>query len=258
MRLKVVMVNYRTPADAIKFLHSFQEFAPSYCDLVTVDVHPNEFSEEFTQLATRLGYLRITDSNVGYAKACNLEVKMSPDHDAYAFFNADVRILPGSIDSCVDLLFSDDSYGVVGPKQVNTLNRVTHAGIVGTNEAPRIRGWREVDTGQYDDIVTDCVSVSGSAYFVRGTVWWELATDPTYVALMGRQGAFLPTPHYYEETFLSYFARHKGYKVVYNGEAKMIHEWHKASPLGGTADRQMPVSRQMFRDTCDALGITHD
>jgi GT2 family glycosyltransferase len=73
------------------------------------------------------------------------------------------------------------------------------------------------------------------------------------------KGRFLPTPHYYEETWVSYAARHKGWKVMYFGEAVMEHEWHQASKVGGEAERtHMPVSRQMFRDACDHFGIERD
>lgn len=74
----------------------------------------------------------------------------------------------------------------------------------------------------------------------------------------GVGGAFLPTTHYYEETWYCYHVASHGYKVMYFGEAEMVHRWHKSSAQGGWADRQMPISRAQFRAACDAHGIERD
>ena len=71
-------------------------------------------------------------------------------------------------------------------------------------------------------------------------------------------GAFLETPHYYEETFCSDHAKSHGYKVVYFGESTFIHKWHQSSPIGGSADRKMTKSRDMYREACERLGIDHE
>ena len=78
----------------------------------------------------------------------------------------------------------------------------------------------------------------------------------------GIMGAFLPTPHYYEETWCSYFARHLGYNVVYDCSISIGHSWHASSPKPGEgyshADAQFKVSQSIFRNACDQLGIERD
>ena len=78
----------------------------------------------------------------------------------------------------------------------------------------------------------------------------------------GVLGAFLPTPHYYEETWCSYFARHRGYNVVYDGSVSIGHSWHASSPKPGEgyseADSKFKVSQEIFRKACDQLGIERD
>jgi hypothetical protein len=132
------------------------------------------------------------------------------------------------------------------------------AGIFGTNAAPVHRGWNEIHRGQYLD-VSDAVTVSGSAYFVKRTVWEELANCSLYREVApDAAGAFLPTPHYYEETWASYHCREHGYRVIYYGPITMVHKWHQASPVGGWAEQQMPASRELFRRACVHHGIACD
>jgi hypothetical protein len=142
--------------------------------------------------------------------------------------------------------------------------RITHAGIVGTNTHPSHRGWREYDP--LDNLFKDrvnCITVSGSAYFIRRYVWDALTNNTKYREMYPDAiGAFLPTPHYYEETWCSYFARHLGYNVVYDGTVTIGHSWHASSPKPGEgyshADAQFAVSREIFRSACDFIGIERD
>lgn len=200
--------------------------------------------------------------NVGYAKACNSVASFVPEpRTTVAFFNADTELRPGVLDSCHWLLTQNADYGIVGPKQVNRDGLITHGGIFGLRERPSFDGrWKVKDQGQFNDVRDDVVSVSGSAYFVKRACWDALAECPMFLAAAPEAtGAFLPTPHYYEETFCSYHAIEHGWRVVYNGEATMIHEWHQASPVGSDTEKiLMPKSRKMFREACDLHGIPHD
>jgi hypothetical protein len=101
--------------------------------------------------------------------------------------------------------------------------------------------------------------VSGSAYFIKRKVWDFLTECPTYREVAPKaRGAFLPTSHYFEETFCSYHAQAHGWKVMYYGPVVIRHEWHQASPVGGWAERQFPVSQKYFREACGRHGIPCD
>lgn len=200
---------------------------------------------------------QMVPSNIGYARCINLGASYG-ENPVIAAFNADCVLTPDLLQNCEDALLANSDWGALGPTQVDQKGRFTHAGIFGTNDQPRHRGWKEIDSGQYDDI-QEGVTVSGSAYFIKRAVWDVLTNCPIYKKLHpGAVGAFLPTPHYYEETFCSYHCRAHGYKVMYYGKAKMIHKWHQASPVGGWAEQQMPISREIFREMCDAHDIEHD
>lgn len=261
-----VIVNYRTPQELTVFLQSIELITHSnivaHWSVVNVDPTPADLkvAEEWVGTNPYRHHLTIP-TNVGYAAACNIAAIMGWQ-SAIGFFNSDMRILPAQtdvLDSCMDLLFSHTDIAVVGPRQVDERGRITHGGIFGTLAAPRPRGWMQVDKGQFSD-VAPAVTVSGSAYIIKRHVWQTLTHCPIYQKFTGgTSGAFLPTPHYYEETACSYHAKAHGYEIMYNGDAVMEHRWHRSSPVGGVAEREhMPKSRTIFRDFCNAHGIQHD
>jgi GT2 family glycosyltransferase len=259
--LDLVVVNYRTPGDLADFLASVVDAAIGVdFGLTVANVDPADGDRRVVKDWTRkldLGYVEFKD-NVGYATAINRGVARG-EREVVVALNADVRIRTGVIDACHQALMGNDDWGVLGPRQVDSEGRFTHAGIFGTRSAPRHRGWKERDDGRLYRDVMDAVTVSGSAYFAKRAVWDELAACPTYKEVApNAEGAFLPTQHYYEETWASYHAASHGYRVMYYGFETLVHEWHRASTIGGHADQQMTASRERFRRACDVHGIEHD
>ena len=255
-----VVVNYRTPADLNSFMDSWHHanFGMD-SELVVMDVDPTEESEyEAREFLSKYDFPFIyykLDTNVGYSGACNFGSTLI-DPNIYGFFNADTKLYRGTVDTCFNALCRNEDWGILGPLQVDSQGRATHAGIFGTNRKPQHRGWKSGNLEGFRD-VREAVTVSGSAYFVKRATWfdvWELTKE----LYPDSEGAFLPTPHYYEETWVSYAARHKDWKVMYFGEAVMEHEWHQASKVGEVEKLYMPTSRQMFRDACDHFGIERD
>lgn len=259
MTLHAVVVNYRTSNDLERFLKTWIKHAPTVeCKLVVVNVAPEE--RDFA-IGEAWGMHQWFGQNVGYARACNAGAY--EDADIYAFFNADVWFKDDAVQRVVDAMDENPGWGVVGPRQVDSQRRITHAGIFGTHAEPKHRAWHERDRGEHVDVVP-AITVSGAAYFVRGELWRELTNCDTYqkvVADLGvgpALGAFLPTQHYYEETWCSYHAAAHGHPVMYYGPATVMHEWHQASPHGGHADQEMMRSRILFRAACEAHEIPHD
>lgn len=257
MSIDLVVVNYKTPADLEDFLGSLDRFVPLMAaSLTVVEVDDEDYEHTFTW-AGGTGTTIGVAGNVGYGRACNMAAARGHG-SVIAFFNADVLVTPESIDLCYRALTTHPDWGILGPCQVNEANRIRHAGIFGTLAQPVHRGWNEIDHGQYVD-VRDAITVSGSAFFVRRHVWEQLTECPLYQDVaQGAEGAFLPTPHYYEETWAAYHAHAHGHRVIYYGPVTMIHKWHRASPMGGWAEEQMPISRELFREACQHHGIDHD
>lgn len=200
----------------------------------------------------------VYNNNVGYAEACNQLAAMG-NCDNIALLNGDVWFTSQNVVDLDRFLRTHSDVAVVGPKSRNEACQINHAGIDGTNERPYHRSWMKEDVGDvFHRDVVPMVSVSGSAFFVNRSIWNELKDCPIYQSLHPGAGAFLPTRHYYEETWFAYHARAHGYNVMYNGEVSIGHTWHASSPVGGEADKEFQVSRAMFREACDAHGILRD
>lgn len=257
--ITLVVVNYRTPEDLDRFCASISAGGP--VEVVIVNVSPTEADMEVARRwADRLGG-RTWEfvENVGYGRAVNRGAA-GGRRETLAIFNADVVLCPGALDACHQALVDHPDWGVLGPCQVDDRGRFTHAGIFGTPDAPKHRGWRQADRGQYRD-VAEAVTVSGSAYFVRRATWDQLTACEIFQNHDPAEGAFLPTPFYFEETYCSYHARAHDWKVVYFGEATIIHTWHasvRANEAEGWAAERYVESQATFRAACDAHLLTHD
>ena len=261
--IDLIVVNYKTPDDLVAFCESYIENFPtveSTLYIVCNDVTDADTAAVQAILPDIPGTVLFFpfEENLYYSGAANV-VGGIATRETLAILNADTRFLPGTIDTCYQALKDNPTWATVGPLQFDEFNKVTHGGIFGTQEAPKHRGWHRKMGDEYRDINENAVTVSGSAYFVNRAVWDELTNCEVYRDLYPKvQGPFLPTTHYYEETWFSYHALAHGYKNVYLGSAEMIHRWHKASEKGGWADQQMNPSRKMFREMCDHHGIPRD
>lgn len=258
----IVVVNYKTPDLLNDFIRSVQDNVDPYqTTLTVVDVcAENLFIPEEHLGGARPAYLYVPlTENVGYGRACDIGAEChGGSGEVILLANADTLLSEG-FQECVDQLMAHDDWGVLGPRQVDENNRITAGGIFGTEQHIAQRGWNEADFGQYNDVRDDAKTVSGSLYFIKRSLWQEMTECPLYQeAQPGATGAFLHTPHYYEETFCSYHARAHDKKCVYYGPVQMTHLWHKASPHGGWADRQFEASLEMYRQACDIHGIPHE
>lgn len=250
-----VVTNYRTPGDLARFLHSYVEVAGEVdAHLSIMNVHPNDADVEVARDFIRSSAAChdathvLTPANIGYGRSCNLAATHGHG-SVLAFFNADTELRPGVLEECASALLAVPAWGVLGPRQVNDRNQLTHAGLFASEGGQWERGWKEPDSGQYSDVVDTAYSVAGSAYFIKRTVWDELTACPIFQRNTPALGAFLPTQHYFEETWCSVHARAHGAKVVYYGLATMIHNWHRASRIG-EAEIHTPASKAMFDDAC--------
>lgn len=255
MALDVVVVEYKTPDLLHDFVYSYAQNAWDGCTLTVVRVGESSTSTFFKNVIDhRVIY---SPENIGYARACNMGAEKGTN-DAILLANADTLLTDG-LRACYEALMERPDWGILGPRQVNEHSQITAGGIFGTERSIGQRGWNDVDMGQYSDVREDAKSVSGSLYFIKRSLWDEL-TNCQFMqeAYPGIEGAFIPTPHYYEETCCSYHARHHGYKVVYFGPVQMKHFWHKSSPIGGHAERSVATSKTMMRQFLDSHGIDHE
>lgn len=183
-------------------------------------------------------------SGWSYAQAVNTALRGSHG-DIVLALNADTRMLESPA-AVVALFDSDPTVGVVGPRQVDPDGRIVHGGIFGTNTDPRFRAWQQPlqSCKELTADTQDAVTVSGSVYFARRACWDAV-------------GGFLEVPKiYFEETWMSYKARHLGWRVLYTGSTTWEHRWN-STPIDGKA-QMAAESREVFRAACSAEGILCD
>ncbi len=266
--IDLCIVNYNTQPmlkRMLDTLHSDLNYVDKMWNLHVCDNGSKDYSWDWLDSNKEKYYIDAgwKNENIGYSAACNLMASQTKA-DIICLLNADVWLTSEDVVKVQKLFDNNLDTHIIGPKQRNEHGQITHAGIIGTNKAPKHRGWSVLDK---DDVMfrdrVECVTISGSAYFIRRSVWNALTNDEQYKKMYPEAiGAFLPTPHYYEETWCSYFARHRGYKVVYDGSVSIGHSWHASSPKPGEgyshADSQFKLSQSIFRKACDQLGIERD
>lgn len=260
--LDLVAVAYEAPEETEAFLASLRHVDVPFTLTIIDNASPNEAVRSAIQCNLHTVQARdhcrsaryvFNTKNVGYARAVNQGMKMGSAPYA-AILNCDTEFLPEGVSKLVAHFMSHESVGVIGPRTFDSAGRITHAGIITTAARPRNhhRGWLSPDPDSYQDTLS-VNTVSGATYFVRRSMWDELSACADYLrAAPTAEGAFLPTPHYFEETFCSYHARHHGWEVIYLGAAAMIHQWHRSSPVGSMA---MEGAQRQFHDACAQHGI---
>lgn len=258
--IDLVVVNYKTPADLKSFVASLLRYEVKVpYSLYVMNNEPELSDLKAGKLIEDLvdDVTVVNSENIYYSGACNLGGSMG-EREAIGLFNADTRFQEFTLDLCHEAVMGNPTWGALGPLQLGDQKEVTHAGIFGTLDSPHHRGWKSRRSDNFRD-VKPAVTLSGSAVFTRRDVWRVLEECEIYRSRYPDVGGpLLPTTHYYEETWFCYHMQAHGYTPVYFGKAEMIHRWHKASPMGGWADKQFEPSRKMFREMCDLHGIDHD
>lgn len=192
--------------------------------------------------------------NVGYARACNLGAALG-QAPYIGLLNCDIQFTLGSIETILGSFERPDytDVGIIGPRTTTSDGKLTHGGIITNNKGrDEHRFWLMQDgPGAWDEF--DVPTVSGATYFIRRQLWEELTSCELYQQVApAASGAFLPTDHFYEETFCSYHARAHGWRIRYQGTAHLIHEWHRSSPVGSI---QLGPAEEYFRRACAAHDI---
>lgn len=266
--IDLCVVNHNTASLMKRFLDTLHSDLGDKNRNWKLHITDNDSTDEFIEFIRQSGHEYHIENlflrkNIGYSAACNY-MGSKTNSDIIGLLNSDVWMTNDDVDKIQAIFDSDPNIHILGPKQRDEYGRVTHAGMTGTGAQPIMRGWMLNDP---EDIMfrdrVNCVTISGSAYFIRREVWDTMLNHPKYKEIHPEAlGAFLPTPHYYEETWCSYFARHLGYNVVYDGSVSIGHSWHASSAKPGEGishvDHYFPISREIFRKACDHMGIERD
>lgn len=262
--LDVVAVSYEAIVETQSFLRSFNcvdvSFSLTLIDNNSPDPRVVGILEESIAPIRDMtncmsASLVLNSDNVGYARACNTGASLG-NAPVIALMNCDVQWIPGAARQILACFKQYPRIGVLGPRTTTSSGEITHAGIVKKdNGSDAHRWWMSRDDSLGRDFI-HVPTVSGATYFVRRSMWESLTECEEFRSVApDAEGAFLPTRHYFEETYCSYHAREHGWDVAYNGHINMIHEWHKSSPVGGVGEQVWKQSEDYFLAACRDHGI---
>lgn len=201
------------------------------------------------------------NENIGYSAAINGLASLS-DSEFLCAANADTWFTTNHVKQVEQSFRELPNAAVIGVKQMDEKHMIRHGGIFWDGwHNPKHRDWAMYDPNdEMDKDRVECWTVSGSIYYVRRSMWDEMASYiPFRYLFPDHTGAFLPTPHFFEETFCSQLAHHLDHEVWYDGTVETAgHSWHASSDVGESSRKYFEISRNIYKETCDRLGIPHE
>lgn len=265
MAVDLLAVNHNVLPKLTRFLETLNsDYEDGVWNLYVADNGSTDGSVEFlkdNQDKYRIKQL-VLNKNIGYSLACN-DLSARSSSEFLCLLNTDTWFTTAQVKAVEESFELSPHVGVIGPKQMDENKVIRHGGIFDTgNSNMAHRGWSKTDPS--DVMLKDrleCQTVSGSIYFVRRKVWDEMTRCPVFQEMFpGCPGAFLPTPHFFEETFFSRHAAHHGYKIVYDGRMPAFgHSWRASNPTDNERlVRLFNVSRDIYIKACAKHNIRNE
>jgi len=266
MAVDLLVVTYNTSLllkRLIDTLHS--DWEPDVWELHVIDNGSTDDTREYLieVIGDENKHITTTSfgSNIGYAKAVNY-LSTKSKNEFLCAVNADAWFTTNHVKQVIQSFNETPEMAILGPKQMDEDKTIRHGGIFWDGSTnPIHRGWNELDPldAKYKDKLR-CWTVSGSLYYIRRSVWDDLTHCMNYQDIMENpDGAFLPTPHFFEETFCSVHAQYHGYQVWYDGKIETAgHTWGASEDIYGMSRRYFDISKDIYIGACDRHGIRHE
>lgn len=226
-RTAIVILNWNGEKFLRQFLHTLVENTnPDLARICIIDNGSTDGSLAF--LAEQFSQIQLVklDKNYGFASGYNRGLK-EIDAEYFMLLNSDVEVGKDWITPLVELMDSDPTIGVCGPKLIDYNNRdkFEYAGAAGgyidKYGYPFCRGRLfeslETDIGQHDTS-EDCLWISGAALFIRAKLFFEVGGfDDDFFA-------------HQEEIDLCWRVQNSGYRVVCEPKSEIYHVGGGALP----------------------------
>ncbi len=253
-RVRIVIVNYRTPDLTIECLASIDRERAKLAEpleAVVVENRSEDGSEEKIRTAIRARFsafasLIPSPENGGFAYGNNAGIRPALESDAppdyFFLLNPDTEVLPGGIGTLLSFMDATPSAGIAGPRIESGGNVVQHSAfrfptVAGELERGMSLGilskllerWVEAPPIRTDTHQTDWVS--GAAMIIRREVVESIGLmDETY---------FL----YYEEVDFCLRAHRAGWSCWYLPESGVVHRAGAATGVSHDDEHQQKRKR---------------
>ena len=186
--------------------------------------------------------------NLGFVEACNAGVNAARGNYVL-LLNNDTEVTPGWLEAMM-APFTDERVGAVGAKLIYPDGRLQEAGNIVWQDGS---GWN-YGRGDNPDLfnynyLKEVDYCSGAALMVPKKLWDRIG---------GFDSRFAPA--YYEDTDLCFSIRSKGYRVMYQPDARIIH--HEGATAGTDISRgfkrYQPINLEKFKEKWgETLAVEH-
>ena len=247
MDVSVCIVNLNAKQHLASCLNLLPESLGSYSyEVIIVDNHSQDGSQEFIQQEYPGFHLLINHRNEGYTQAINSAIRVSRG-DYLAVLNPDSKPGPNSISTLIKFLKTNDNIGIVGPKVIasdGSFQRSCRRGVARpaavfsyflglAKRYPNDQRFTGYHLNHLDENEINEVSgVSGSCMVIRRKILKDIGYfDEQFFA-------------YQEDSDYCLRAKERGWKVYYNPHSivkhmggmggansvpmKAIFEWHRS------------------------------
>jgi O-antigen biosynthesis protein len=174
----------------------------------------------------------VNERNEGYLRSMNRGAAIARG-EWIVLCNNDIEVQPGWLEAMLDCAESDESVGVVAPKFVSPDGLLSEAGGIIWSDGTGANYGRGDDPGLFQyEYRREIDYGSAAALMVRAELWREIGGfDERYL------------PMYYEDTDLCFEARERGWRVLYEPGAVVMHV------EGGTAGNDLESGHKRHQES---------
>jgi GT2 family glycosyltransferase len=239
MRVTIVIPTYNKVDLTSPCLEALVANTPE--DLYEVVIVDNASSDGTRKLLESLGgdvRIVLNETNEGFGPACNKGASMA-NGEFVCFLNNDTLVRPGWLEAMVSAMDQDSCLAAVQPLLLFPDGRVNSAGdlVFGDQAWNYAKGYPDSNHPALQQRRAPDYA-SGACLLVRKAMFDAVGGFDDYYA-----------PAYYEDTDLSFSFRAKGWKVLYEPRAVVVHVEGGTSESALTSDfkeRQMTKNREYF------------
>ncbi|MBM4311813.1 MAG: glycosyltransferase [Deltaproteobacteria bacterium] len=232
--VSIVLVLHNRAELTYKCLTSLFTITTSY-ELIIVDNASTDATGRLLDALVGAKVVRNSE-NVHFLRAVNQAAELASG-TYLLFLNNDARLLPGALDSAVDLIEADPAIGAVGAQVVRLDGTLQEAGSI---------IWKD---GSCQGYGRDENPRNSEYMFQRDVDYCSGVFLLTSRALFLENGGFDPVfaPAYYEETDYCMRLRARGKRIVYNPGSVVLHVEFASSNSPAEALALQKKHREIFR-----------
>ncbi len=173
----------------------------------------------------------VNERNEGYLRSMNRGAALARG-EWLVLCNNDIEVQPGWLEAMLECAESDESVGVVAPKFVSPDGWLSEAGGIIWRDGTGANFGRGDEPGRFQyEYRREVDYGSAAALMVRGELWTEVGGfDERYL------------PMYYEDADLCFEAHERGWRVLYEPRAVVMHV------EGGTAGTDLEEGHKRYQE----------